>query len=198
VPAVSAEFADLVSWLLEKNPLHRVDWQTIPSHPFWAPKVCSRPITLPPQPAYDIYTNKLKENAVAEEAAYYAREFDATSNATRTQQPASPGYTYSSPAGKQQNPSPHSKDVYTKTPPTREALASDNRDTHNTASAATSTPVKRNGVHIASSPSPASGGNRGSNGSGDVAVSSLLFCAHDSQVCLIYHCTYTRTYTYTH
>lgn len=76
VPAVTAVFADLVSWLLDSDPLQRMTWSDAPSHPFWAPKVCSRPTNLPSQPAFEAYLKRLEELEAAREAHQYEAKRD--------------------------------------------------------------------------------------------------------------------------
>lgn len=53
VPSISAELADLLLWLLEKEPHYRCDWGNMCNHPFWRPNNPVPPSQLPPQPLFE-------------------------------------------------------------------------------------------------------------------------------------------------
>ena len=59
VPGFSAEFNDLVSKLLEKDPIKRITWPELRRHPFWsanAPVITfKKGIVYPEQPQFDTY-----------------------------------------------------------------------------------------------------------------------------------------------
>lgn len=76
VPGVSAVFADLVTWLLEADPIYRANWRSIPSHPFWSPKTCTAPASLPPEPAFETYIKKLELTEQMQEAQYFEMKYD--------------------------------------------------------------------------------------------------------------------------
>lgn len=59
VPAISADFADLLLWLLEKMPVNRCVWKDLSSHPFWRTAV-SPPKNLPEQTQFDLYCKKVE------------------------------------------------------------------------------------------------------------------------------------------
>lgn len=49
----SDTFHDLLSKLLEKDPLRRISWEQLRKHPFWESEIFQR--TLPKQPQFDKY-----------------------------------------------------------------------------------------------------------------------------------------------
>ena len=54
----SRDFNDLLSKLLEKDPLKRINWEELKSHPFWqlGPKKFEFTKRFyPPQPQFDLY-----------------------------------------------------------------------------------------------------------------------------------------------
>ena len=59
VPAISADFADLLMWLLEKMSVNRCVWKDLSSHPFWGTAV-SPPKILPEQTQFDLFCKKFE------------------------------------------------------------------------------------------------------------------------------------------
>ena len=59
VPGFSPEFNDLVSKLLEKDPLKRISWPELRKHPYWSIQtplfVFKRGLVYPEQPQFDKY-----------------------------------------------------------------------------------------------------------------------------------------------
>lgn len=53
VEGFSPTFHDLLSKLLEKDPLRRISWEQLRKHPFWEDEIPQR--TLPKQPQFDKY-----------------------------------------------------------------------------------------------------------------------------------------------
>lgn len=59
VPGFSPEFNDLVSKLLKKDPIERINWPELKRHPYWtaqAPMITLKKAVLyPDQPQFDEY-----------------------------------------------------------------------------------------------------------------------------------------------
>ena len=53
VDGFSDTFYDLLTKLLEKDPLQRISWEQLRKHPFWESEIEQR--VLPPQPHFDAY-----------------------------------------------------------------------------------------------------------------------------------------------
>ena len=70
ISGASALFADLLSRLLEKDPVKRISWEHLRKHPFWTKEVNVR--KLPRQPSFDEYLQKhrnVEPDAFAEQQA---------------------------------------------------------------------------------------------------------------------------------
>ena len=69
VEGFSASFHDLLSKLLEKDPLKRISWEQLRKHPFWEDEILQR--TLPSQPQFDKY---IKSKGYSPEEFYQLQE----------------------------------------------------------------------------------------------------------------------------
>lgn len=56
--AFSIEFHSLLTGLLEKDPLRRLQWAEVLSHPFWAAAKTPDVLQLPPQPQMELYARR--------------------------------------------------------------------------------------------------------------------------------------------
>ena len=62
VPSMTAKLADLVLWLIEKQPGSRGDWEQVSSHPFWGKKYTTdAPESLPMENAYYNLVSKMED-----------------------------------------------------------------------------------------------------------------------------------------
>ena len=69
VEGFSASFHDLLSKLLEKDPLKRISWEQLRKHPFWEEEISQR--VLPSQPQFDKY---IKSKGYSPEEFYQQQE----------------------------------------------------------------------------------------------------------------------------
>ena len=70
IPGASPLFSDLLSRLLDKDPVKRISWEHLRKHPFWTKEVNGR--KLPRQPTFDEYLRKHRNvdpDAFAEQQA---------------------------------------------------------------------------------------------------------------------------------
>ena len=58
IPNASPLFTDLLSRLLEKDPVKRIQWEHLRKHPFWTKEINGR--KLPRQPTFDEYLRKVR------------------------------------------------------------------------------------------------------------------------------------------
>ena len=69
VDGFSPEFQDLLTKLLEKDPLRRISWEQLRKHPFWEEELPQR--NLPSQPQFDTY---IKSKGLDPEKFYKQQE----------------------------------------------------------------------------------------------------------------------------
>lgn len=185
---MTAVFADLVSWLLEKNPIHRADWSVVPSHPFWMPKVCSSPGPLPTQPAFDALAQQAEAAEIVAEAQYFETKYDGEESSSGLLVPSiSNQYTSSN--------APSRVDMHSPGPDNRRH--SSNRDGGESNGNSSMKDIERTPIgsrnqrrEVNDTPAKSPGGSRANatisplsmGGAKDDHPSALLFCAHDAQV----------------
>ena len=76
VPSMTAKLADLILWLIEKQPGSRGNWTQISEHPFWGKKnINDAPSNLPSENAYYNLVRKMIDKDEREQAESLMREF---------------------------------------------------------------------------------------------------------------------------
>ena len=74
-PSITPVFADLLSSLLEKSPVHRCTWNEVVTNSFWGSNANSTSTTLPPHPAFDnLLANMEKLRMSRVEAEIFTQE----------------------------------------------------------------------------------------------------------------------------